>query len=166
MIVFILLMLEAAYASVTVTVEGITATLVFDNGSVPLWSVMNDTGVIFRCAKSRYLTVKDVLLHLDTNNDRCLDNGELTTAFTQCLSWYERAGMTLGHAFGAVETPETTMAACDINLDGRICIDDVLMTQQTCEKYAAGAQFTSTCLCNCESINQLYHYVLHREPCT
>ena len=165
--VWLLLLLVTAVAAVPVaiTTQHGVSMLTFSNESVPLWYAARDTGVIFHCAHRRYETVRDVLIYLDENGDRCLDLPEMTLAFSDCLSWYERVGMRFGRLLGVVETPETTLAACDTNGDGRLCIDDLRATQAVCEQYSAGIQFPSTCLCNCESMAQLYHYVLRREPC-
>lgn len=146
-------------------------TLVYDAASgqpehAALWSPANDTGLVFRCGHARYEAVRDIMLHLDANGDRCLDRAEMTGVFERCLTWYERAGMRLGSMLGVVETPDTAITDCDVRgNDERVCLEDVLATQTDCERYAAGELLAHTCLCTCTALNDLYRYVFERLPC-
>ena len=132
------------------------------DGSEPLelWSRASDPGA--SCAHRRIDLVRETLRWLDTNDDACVDLDEMHEAFNACLSWYERWGMSAGSLFGAVQTPESTMARCDRNSDSRMCIDDLLVTERECEE---DRERDDGCLCTCSPIEQLFTFVLDREPC-
>jgi len=125
-----------------------------------LWSHAADPGA--SCTHRRVDLVRATLRWLDTNDDACVDLDEMREAFGACLSWYERWGMSAGSLLGAVQTPESTMARCDRNSDSRMCIDDLLVTQRECE---ADRERDDGCLCTCSPIEQLFTFVLDREPC-
>ena len=162
---------------VVVVVVGVTLVaarqeqLVFKSGkSVDLWSSANDTGRALGCRHTRAEMAQTVITQLDVNGDECIDMDEMHDAFGACLAWYERAAMSVGSVIGSIETPETTMDACDRNGDRRMCIEDVLRTQHECEAYSVddfrAGRSKNTCLCTCSSMDELYKFVLDRYPCT
>jgi len=145
--------------------------LVFKSGrTVDLWSSANDTGRALGCRHTRAEMAQAAIGQIDVNGDECIDMGEMRAAFASCLSWYERGAMSIGSIIGSVETPESTMDACDRTGDRRMCIEDVLRTQHECEAYSIddfrAGRSKNTCLCTCSSMDQLYKFVLDRYPCT
>lgn len=129
----------------------------------PLWSFDEDVGARLSCTHRRADVLVAALRYLDTNDDACVDLDEMRFAFERCLTWYERLGMRLGHIFGVVQTPESTMDDCDRNDDRRMCVEDVLATNAECA--ADAAPVAQRCMCTCQPIDQMFSYVFDREPC-
>jgi len=146
------------------------AKLTFANGtSVHLWADSEDSGHALRCKHSRAAMAQDALTKLDADGDGCVDLDEMQAAFSNCLSWVESIGMRVGSIFGSVQTPESTMARCDRTGDSRMCLTDLIETQHECRQYSVddlrAGRTNNTCMCDCSSIDQLYKFILSREPC-
>jgi len=150
--------------------RSLATSLTFSNGTVvPLWDEARDTGHSMRCKHSRASMAQAALTKLDSDGDGCIDLIEMQAAFSACLSWVESVGMRLGSFFGSVQTPESTMERCDRTGDKRMCLHDLLITQKECEQYSVAdlraGHMNKTCMCDCSSIDQLYQFILSREPC-
>lgn len=155
----------AASLSVASAGQERVLSLRYRNGtSAPLWSAARDSAAAAQCAHTRAAMAQDVIRWLDANDDGCVDLAEMRVAFSRCLSLYERIALATGGLLGAIETPESTMRACERTGDARMCVDDLRMSQRECERPHDRAP-AGHCLCDCRPIDRLYKFILSRQPC-
>jgi len=133
------------------------------NGTVAkLWPREADIGNRFQCGHSSYSVVSCIKSFVDLDHNDGITAAEIDNAKSTYMYWYEKLFDSIANAGSS----EAIVARCDLNLNERIDVDDLIEWNHKCSAYQTEAEANThkhqLCLCNCESIDAISKYICDR----